>query len=92
MCLEVAGLDERAIKIAHYILENRTSLTETGEVFGISKTTVGTDINKKVKRLDPVLYEQVKKVCDEIIIENRRKAGQRSASMSKNNIKFGKSR
>lgn len=86
------GLTERSIKIANYILDNRATMKQTAEKFGVSVPTISTAVHQKVKALDPVLYEKVKKICDELILENKRIAGQKSASLPKNNIRFGKRR
>lgn len=92
MHIEVESIANRSIRIANYILENRASMKQVAEEFGVSGPTISTAIHQKVKELDPVLYEKVKKVCDEVKLENRIKAGKISASIPKNNIKFGRRR
>ena len=87
-----ADLTERSINIANYILDNRATMKQTAEKFGVSIPTISTAVHQKVKELDPVLYEKVNKVCDELILENKRIAGQKSASLAKNNIRFGRRR
>lgn len=87
---KVEYLTERSIKIANYILENRATMKQTAETFGVSVPTISTTIHQRLKELDPVIYEKVKKICDEVKLENKRIAGQKSASLSKNNIRFGK--
>ena len=36
-------IEERAIKMAEYIIENKTTVRQTAKEFGISKSTVHTD-------------------------------------------------
>lgn len=83
-------LTERSIKIANYILENRATMKQTAEIFSVSVAIISTAIHQKLKEVDPALYEKVKKVCDEVKIENKRIAGQKAASLSKNKMLFGK--
>lgn len=90
--LGMERLASRSIQIANYILENRVSMKQASKEFGVSVPTISTAIHQKVKELDPVLYEKVKKVCDEVQLENKIKAGKISASIPKNNLKFGKRR
>ena len=39
-------IEERAIEIANYIIENNTTVRQTAKAFGISKSTVHVDVVK----------------------------------------------
>ena len=39
-------IEERAMEIAHYIIENNATVRQTAKAFGISKSTVHTDVTK----------------------------------------------
>ena len=39
-------IEERAIQIANYIIENNVTVRQTAKEFGISKSTVHTDVTK----------------------------------------------
>lgn len=54
--------EERAVKIAQYIIKNKSTVREAGKVFGVSKSTVHKDITVRLMSLNPVLYEEVKEV------------------------------
>ena len=40
-------IEERAIKMAEYIIENKTTVRQTAKEFGISKSTVHKDGNQR---------------------------------------------
>lgn len=39
-------IEERAVEIAYYIIENNATVRQTAKEFGISKSTVHTDVAK----------------------------------------------
>lgn len=41
-------IEERAIEIAAYIIENNATVRQTAKQFGISKSTVHIDVTKEV--------------------------------------------
>jgi len=57
-------LEERARRLAVYILENRTTIRDAAKHFGISKSTVHKDISDRLAGFDRVLYLQVKEVLE----------------------------
>ena len=59
-------LSLRPIELAHYILENNTTIRATAKKFGIPKSTVHHDLAVKLKYLDYSLFKEVKK----LLIEN----------------------
>lgn len=40
-------IEERAIKMAEYIVESKATVRQTAKKFGISKSTVHTDVTKR---------------------------------------------
>ncbi len=57
-------VEERAVELGRYIVENNTTVRATAKQYGISKSTVHTDVSRRLERLDPVLFEQVREVLD----------------------------
>jgi len=57
-------LDKRTVKLGEYIVENKSTVRATADNFGISKSTVHKDVSKRLKRLDPILYNEVKTVLE----------------------------
>lgn len=57
-------VEERAVELGTYIVENKTTVRETAKKFGISKSTVHTDVSKRLEKLNPGLYHEVRTVLD----------------------------
>lgn len=55
---------ERASMLGEYIVENNATVRATAKVFGISKSTVHMDVSQRLKKVDPSLYGQVRKVLE----------------------------
>ncbi len=56
--------EDRAIELGEYIVQNKTTVRATAEVFGISKSTVHMDVTGRLKKLSPSLYFQVREILD----------------------------
>ena len=41
------SIEERAVKLAHYIIDSKETVRGTAKAFGISKSTVHTDVTLK---------------------------------------------
>ena len=57
-------MEERAERLAQYIIENRTTVRPAAQKFGISKSTVHKDISERLPQFNRVLYQQVKEVLE----------------------------
>ena len=57
-------MEERAGRLAQYIIENRTTVRAAAQKFGISKSTVHKDISERLPQFNRVLYQQVKEVLE----------------------------
>lgn len=57
-------IEERAINIANYIIENNATVRQTARTFGISKSTVHKDVTDRLMQLNPGLAKQARKVLD----------------------------
>ena len=57
-------IEERAIHIANYIIENNATVRQTAKEFGISKSTVHKDVTDRLAQLNPFLAAQARKVLD----------------------------
>ena len=58
------NMEERAQRLAQYIIENRTTVRAAAAKFGISKSTVHKDISERLPQFNRTLYLQVKEVLD----------------------------
>ena len=57
-------MEERAERLALYIIENRTTVRAAAAQFGISNSTVHKDISERLPQFNRTLYLQVKEVLD----------------------------
>lgn len=56
--------EERAVELGEYIVKNRVTVRAAAEIFGVSKSTVHTDVTDRLKEVDPPLYLKVREVLD----------------------------
>ena len=54
------NIEERAVTLAQYIIENRTTVRAAAKKFGISKSTVHKDLSERLPKFNHTLYAQVK--------------------------------
>ncbi|MBQ3432121.1 MAG: sporulation transcriptional regulator SpoIIID [Clostridia bacterium] len=58
-------VEDRAIELANYITDTNATVRVTAKKFGISKSTVHTDVTKRLKSINPSLYSEVRKILEE---------------------------
>ena len=58
-------IEERACKLANYIIENKATVRVAAKVFSVSKSTVHKDISERLERCNPVLANEAKKILEE---------------------------
>ena len=58
------NVEERAVRLGEYIIENRSTVRESAKAFGISKSTVHKDLTSRLPRLNSGLYKEVRAVLD----------------------------
>lgn len=57
-------LEERAIKLGEYIVENKATVRSTAKKFGISKSTVHKDVVERLKYTNIGIFQEVKKILE----------------------------
>lgn len=57
-------VEERAVELGAYIVENQTTVRDAAKKFGVSKSTVHTDVSQRLQALNPALYHEVRSVLD----------------------------
>lgn len=65
----------RILKEAQYAIETRSTVRQTAKVFGVSKSTVWTDLAVKLQELDESLAGR----AGEVLKENKAARGKRGA-------------
>ena len=53
-------IEERAVNIANYIIENNATVRQTAKKFGISKSTVHKDVAERLLHINPGLARQAR--------------------------------
>lgn len=57
-------IEERAMEIARYIIDNNTTVRQAAKHFGISKSTVHKDVTERLVQVNPVLAQEARKILD----------------------------
>ena len=57
-------LEERAVVLAQYMIENKATVRQTAAVFGVSKSTVHKDLTEKLPAINHALAVQVRQILD----------------------------
>lgn len=58
------AVDIRAVEIGEYIVKNNATVRDSAKKFGVSKSTVHNDVTKRLKYVNPRLYQMVREVLD----------------------------
>jgi putative DeoR family transcriptional regulator (stage III sporulation protein D) len=69
------SIEERAIKIAEYIIDSKDTVRGAAKKFGISKSTVHKDITKRLVLINVPLSKEVRKILDENKAERHIRGG-----------------
>ncbi len=57
-------VEERAVELAEYIVENKATVRAAAKKFGVSKSTVHMDVAQRLRGLNPKLYSEVREILD----------------------------
>lgn len=57
-------VEERAVELGEYILQNNATVRVAAKKFGVSKSTVHKDVSERLKYVNPQLYREVKSVLE----------------------------
>lgn len=60
----VDTIEERACKLAVYIIETGATVRSAAKKFGISKSTVHKDLSQRLPHCNKILYAQVRQILD----------------------------
>ena len=69
------NMEERAERLAMYIIENRTTVRAAAQKFGISKSSVHKDLSERLPAFNRTLYLQVKEVLEQNKAERHIRGG-----------------
>ena len=57
-------IEERAIEIANFIIEEKATVRQTAKKFGVSKSTVHKDVTERLLQINPSLAARARIVLD----------------------------
>ena len=69
------SIDERAVELAHYIIDSKDTVRGTAKKFEISKSTVHKDVSERLKKINPSLAREVRIILDENKAERHIRGG-----------------
>lgn len=69
------NMEERAERLALYIIENRATVRAAAQKFGISKSTVHKDLSERLPQYNRSLYLQAKEVLEQNKAERHIRGG-----------------
>ena len=53
-------IEERAVEIAHYIIDHNATVRQTAKEFGVSKSTIHKDVTDRLEHINPTLASQAR--------------------------------
>ena len=74
-------IEERAITIANFIIESSATVRQTAKQFGISKSTVHSDVSKRLRKLNPTLW----RACARVLAHNKEERHLRGGDATREN-------
>ena len=57
-------IEQRAMEIAKYIIDNNATVRQAAKQFGVSKSTVHKDITDRLVQINPLLAEDARQVLN----------------------------
>lgn len=69
-------LSQTICSMAGHICKTHDTIRQTAKLFGYSKSTVHNYVSVKLRYIDPVLYEETKKVLEENFSEKHLRGGE----------------
>ena len=69
------AVEDRAIELGEYILENKATVRAAAKKFHISKSTVHKDVSERLEMIDEDLFEEVRSVLNTNLNERHIRGG-----------------
>lgn len=68
-------IEERALEIAKHIINEKATVRQTANVFGVSKSTVHKDVTERLPKINPLIANKVKLVLEKNKAERHIRGG-----------------
>lgn len=69
------SIEERACKLAHYIIDSKDTVRGAAKKYGVSKSTVHKDVSERLLKINPGLASEVRGILDENKAERHIRGG-----------------
>ena len=69
------SIEERAIELAHYLIDSKDTVRGAAKRYGVSKSTVHKDVSERLQKINPILAIEVRKILDENKAERHIRGG-----------------
>lgn len=69
------SIDERAIELAHYIIDSKDTVRGAAKKYGVSKSTVHKDVSERLLKINPGLASEVREILNENKAERHIRGG-----------------
>ena len=73
--MSVNSIEERAVNLAHYIIDTKDTVRGAAKKFGVSKSTVHKDVSQRLITINYALALEVRKILDENKAERHLRGG-----------------
>ena len=73
--MEKMYIEERAVKLAQYIIDSKDTVRGAAKKFGVSKSTVHKDVSERLLKINPILAHEVRNILDENKAERHIRGG-----------------
>jgi putative DeoR family transcriptional regulator (stage III sporulation protein D) len=69
------SIEERAVNLAHYIIDSKDTVRGAAKKFGVSKSTVHKDVSERLIHINKALAAEVRMILDENKAERHIRGG-----------------
>ena len=69
------SIEERAVSLAHYIIDSKDTVRGAAKKFGVSKSTVHKDVSERLLKINNSLAQEVRSVLNENKAERHIRGG-----------------
>ena len=69
-------ISKRVLLFANHINNTHDTIRKTAKIFGYIKSTIHNDLSKKLKRIDPVLHEDIRVILEKNFSEKHLRGGE----------------
>ena len=73
--MKCISIEERAINLAHYIIDSKDTVRGAAKKFGVSKSTVHKDVSERLLTINRALAIEVRRILDENKAERHIRGG-----------------